>query len=160
HASSPAFVHARRFWPEFLGASPVPLAAGETDRLLGSRLPCLYDETAVPAGSPAAQVDFFHAQGATAELREVALRILRLHQGEGVPLARIGVVARSLLPYAALLRPIFEEHRLPFTTSASLPAIGEARIQAILNLMRLVLGDYERRPLMDLLRSGLVRLAG
>jgi len=158
HASSPAFVHARRFWPDFLGASPVPLAQGGTDRLLGERLPCLYDETTVPPRLAPAPVAFFHAQGATAELREVALRILGLHQEEGIPLARVGVVARSLLPYAAMLRPIFEEHGLPFTTSASVPALGEARVQAALNLVRLVQGDYERRPLMDLLRSGLIRL--
>lgn len=161
HASAPAYELARRFWPEMLGERPAALPDAPSDRLLAGRLPFLYQEGAGPApldsGRPP-RVRFFHAQGAAAELREIALDILALRRDQDIPLHRIGVISRSLEPYAAWIRPIFSEHALPFTTSASLGALREARVQGALQLARAVLRDFPRQPLMDLLRGGLVRL--
>jgi ATP-dependent helicase/nuclease subunit B len=161
HATAPAYGYARNFWPEMVGARPEvidrPATAGP---LLADRLPLLYDETAAPPALPVPGVAFFHAQGAGAELREVALRILALHRDEDVPLRRIAVISRTLEPYAPLLQPIFSEHGLPFTTTASLSALREARVQAALDLVRSVLGDFERQPLIDLFRSGLFHRQG
>src|SRR5206468_1442275 len=75
-------------------------------------------------------------------------------------LDRIAVIARSLKPYVALLRPVFEGHSLPFTTSAKSGALREPRVQAALQLARSVLGDFPRQPLLDLVRGGLLRIAG
>ena len=161
HPTSRAYDLARRFWPEFLAVQPKGLADAESDRLLADRLPRLYDEAAEPGPLPGDRrdrVEFFHAQGAAAELREVALRILALHRDERVPLHRIGVLSRSLEPYAAELRPVFEDHGLPFETTASLGALREARAQAALQLARALLRDFPRQPLMDLCRGGLLRL--
>ncbi|PYT11745.1 MAG: hypothetical protein DMF51_14745 [Acidobacteria bacterium] len=164
HPSSRAYEPARRFWPEMLGAEPSEIRGDAgTDSLLAGRLPFLYEESARPPALSSAtlsRLDFFHAQGAEAELREVALGILALHRDEGVPLDRIGVIARSLEPYAAMLRPVFQEHALPFTTSASCGALRESRVQAALQLARSVLRDFPRQPLMDLFRGGLLRLEG
>jgi len=163
HPASPAYELARRFWPEMLGERPVVLADTPSDRLLATGLPFLYQEGAGPApldSGRAPRVRFFHAQGAAAELREVVLDILSRRGDPGMPLHRVGVIARSLEPYAALLRPIFMEHALPFTTSVSLGAVREARVQAALQLVRVVLRDYPRQPLMDLLRAGLLRIEG
>src|SRR5207245_8219771 len=95
HPSSPAFAYARRFWPEMLRAEPETLAdPGSSTGLFASRIPLLYDETAPPAPSPEAEgpqrpeeraLELFHAQGAEAELREVALRVLRAHRDLGIP---------------------------------------------------------------------------
>lgn len=163
HPSSPAYELARRFWPEMLGAQPAALPDTPSDRLLAARLPFLYQEGTGPApldpGRPP-RVRFFHAQGAAAELREVALDILGLGSDQDIPLHRVGVIARSLEPYAAWLRPIFAEHALPFTTSATLGAVREARVQGALQLARSVLRDFPRQPLMDLCRSGLLQLEG
>src|SRR5437899_1675838 len=161
HPTSRAYDLARRFWPEFLAVKPKGLADAKSDRLLADRLPCLYDEAAEPGPLPGdrrERVTFFHAQGAAAELREVALRILALHRDERVPLHRIGVLSRSLEPYAAELRPVFEDHGVPFETTASLGALREARAQAALQLARALLRDFPRQPLMDLCRGGLLRL--
>ena len=163
HATSPAYEIARRFWPEMLEERPVPLPDAPSDRLLATGLPFLYQEGSGPAPrdpEPAPRVRFFHAQGAAAELREVALDIVSRRVGPGIPLHRIGVIARSLEPYAAWLRPIFSEHALPFTTSESLGAARESRVQAALQLARAVLRDFPRQPLMDLLRGGLLRIRG
>lgn len=155
HPDSPAFAAARRFWPEML-RDPVAVIDGRSGgRILGDRLPALYDESSIPPALPEGGLDLFHAQGAAAELREVALRILALHADQGVPLGRIGVVARTLEPYAPWIRPVFREHGLAFVTSASLGALREARAQAALHLARAALGDFERQPLLDLFKSGL-----
>jgi len=162
HATSPAYELARQFWPEMLGARPVLLPDAPSDRLLSAGLPFLYQEGAGPAPlepGAAPRVRFFHAQGAAAELREVALDILSL-RGPAVPLHRVGVIARSLEPYAPWLHPIFSEHGLPFTTPQTLGAVREARVQAALQLARAALRDYPRQPLMDLLRGGLLRIDG
>ncbi len=157
HPEAPAFLHARRFWPEMLGVYPTMIpAAADGDRLFSARLTCLYDESGLPpAALPAELATYFHAQGAEAELREVARRILGLHAARETPLREVAVIARSLEPYAALLRPVFAEHRLPFTTSASQGALRQAKVRAALCLARAVVGDFERQPLLDLLRSGL-----
>ena len=163
HATSPAYELAGRFWPEMLGERPVPLPDAPSDRLLAAGLPFLYREGSGPAPrdpGPAPRVRFFHAQGAAAELREVALDIVSRRDDPRIPLHRIGVIARSLEPYAAWLRPIFSEHALPFTTSESLGAARESRVQAALQLGRAVLRDFPRQQLMDLLRGGLLRIRG
>ncbi len=164
HPDSPAYAYARRFWPVAFGAEPTRIEpdphpgpdAGA--RLCGALLPALYTEDARP--DPPAMISAFHAQGAAAELREAALRILALHRDHGIELRDVGVISRSLEPYAAILEPVFSAHGLPFTTSASLPAVREVRVQAAIQLARLATGDYERQPLMDLARSGLLRLDG
>ncbi len=161
HPRSVAHEHARAFWRDMLGAEPVPIEEASGSRhILSDRLPCLYDDTLeLPAPIPGA-VDLFHAQGAGAELREVALRILALHEKIGVALDRIAVIARSLTPYATHLKPVFEDHGLPFATTATLGALREAHVQAVLDLIRTVCDDYPRQSLIDLCRSGRLRTGG
>ncbi len=162
--AAPAFGYARRFAAEALGAEPAPIRPGveSADRpsaLLRERLVHLYDEEAGPPEAlPPEQVDLFHAQGPRAELREVATRILTLYRRTGRPLREFAVIARDLTPYAALLEPVLHDgFRIPFVTSAGLGALREARAQAALRLARAVVNDFERQPLLDLLRSGLYR---
>jgi len=155
HPTSPAYAHARRFWPRAFDTLPVllddePSAA----RHLGAQRVTLYDERASPAAEVAEGVELFHTQGAPAELRETALRILALHRDHGIPLHRMAIIARSLEPYAPHLQDLLPQFGLPFVTSATHGALREGVVQAALQLTRVVFGDYERQPLMDLLRSG------
>src|SRR5207245_10648936 len=88
------------------------------------------------------------------------LRVRRAHRDLGIPLRATAVIARTLEPYAALFSRVLGEHGLPFVTSATRPAQGEARVMAALQLARSALGDFPRQPLFDLGRSGLARLRG
>ncbi len=161
HPESIAHAHARAFWEQMLGSAPDALPGGPAGgHLLSDRLPFLYDETRDPAPPSRERIRLFRAQGAAAELRETALRIVALHRDTGVPLHRIAVIARSLQPYAAQLGPVFDEHGLPFETTAVLGAQREARVLAVLHLVRSVLGDFQRQPLLDLCRSGLLSVRG
>lgn len=158
HPTAPAYEHARRFWPGAFDTSPVLLGDDTSaTRLRGDHLTTLYDEQAspVPANDEnAGSVELFHTQGAPAELRETALRILALHRDRGIPLHRMAIIARSLEPYAPHLHDLLPRYGLPFVTSAARGALREGVVQAALQLIHVVLGDYERQPLMDLLRSG------
>jgi RecB family exonuclease len=159
HENAPAYGHARAFWNEILEERPSPLAStAASPALLADRLPALYDETRQPPALDTERIALFRTQGAGAELQEAALRVLALHRDTGLPLRRMAIVARSLAPYAPILPPTFEECRLPFTTAASLGALREARIQAAVGLARTVLEGFERQPLIDLCRSGLLRI--
>jgi RecB family exonuclease len=162
HPSSRAFAYARRFAERLGGARPIGGTAGPPETLLGPRLPILYDEAApVPPAIEGKGITFVHAQGAAGELREAALGILALHRDEKIPLHQIAVVARTLAPYAHLLRPVLHDtFRIPFVTSARLPALRDPHVQAARQLARAALGDFERQPLMDFLRGGLARIGG
>jgi len=155
HPTAPAYAHARRFWPVAFGATPVLLPDDPgAQRHLGGRLPSLYDEKAPPGPVDEEAVQLFHTQGAPAELRETALRILALHRDRGIPLRRMAIIARSLEPYAPYLHDLMSRFSLPFVTSATRGCLRDGVVQAVLQLTRVVLGDYDRQPLMDLLRSG------
>ncbi|HZN02520.1 MAG TPA: PD-(D/E)XK nuclease family protein [Candidatus Polarisedimenticolia bacterium] len=163
HPSAPAFAYARSFWREAFGVDPIPLrdddapaaaaARGADDRrLLGASLPRLYDEEHAPGEG--AEVRFFHAQGCGGELQEAALTALQDHLGTATPACRIGVLARSLEPYAGRLADLAKAHALPLTTSASAPIAIAAAAQAAVRLLRVVLLDVPAPTLIELVRSG------
>ena len=114
----------------------------------------LYEEEA--AGPDGGELEIFHAQGAEAELTGVARRILDLNSRD-VPLRGIGVVARTLHPYAPHLARIFESHGIPFSTSATQPLRRFPAGAALLGLLRVLARDFEREDLLTLLRSPDVR---
>jgi RecB family exonuclease len=174
HPDAPAFAYARGFWREAFAIEPVLLpdppapvpspsgvgdggdhlldADGAADRrLLGTSLPLLYDEE---RGSRTAEVRFFHAQGSTGELREAALRVLGEHAAHATPAHRIGILARSLEPYASRLADLAGTHALPLTTSATTPLRMEGAALAATRLLRAVLLDFPAQPLLDLVRGG------
>ena len=164
HPTAPAFAYARSFWREAFGVEPIVLderdaaaAAGrgepEDDRLLASSLPSLYDEERTGGG---VDVGFFHAQGCSGELQEAALVALRDHEARGTPPHRIGVLARSLEPYADGFAELARRDAVPLTTSAMMPVRTGAAAQAALHLMRTVLLDFPAQPLLELVRSGLL----
>ncbi len=107
-----------RVW---LDAPRDPADAGRSDpgvaflRRLRERLegvaPVEEREDAVPR----AEVTAFRAPGAAAEAREVAERVLVLHEEEGVPFESIGVVARDLGAHRSALRRQLQRLGVPFS---------------------------------------------
>ena len=163
HPDAPAFAYARTFWREALGVDPIPIpdagaddpvATGDGDdrRLLASSLPRLYDEER--RGDGRVEVGFFNAQGCGGELNEAALTALHDHRDAGTPARRLGVLARSLDPYAGRLADLARAHALPLTTSAAAPIRTAAAAQAAVRLLRVVLLDVPAQALIELVRSG------
>jgi RecB family exonuclease len=155
HRTAPAFAYARRFWPLLPDATPVEAPAPGAPRLLADRLPLLYDEEAPPADPR--PIEFFHAQGEDAELREAALRVAALLRDDGVPLDRVALAARTLEPYAAHLESALGEQGIPFNTTAALEAARDPAAQAALRLARTVVENYPAETMFELFRGGLLR---
>ena len=156
----PAFGYAKRFLdrPLVLSlGSPEPINAPGSG-LFSDRLHHLYDEGAAPGPSAAAtKCEVLTAAGDRLELEAVARRALQAHH-EGIPLHEIGVVARTLEPYAAHLEAVFDAFSLPFVTSAVQPLLRYPGPLAFRKLLRILDDDFPRSQVIELFRSAAFRL--
>lgn len=143
----PATRIARRFYETHLAG-----LAGSSQALplRSPLLETLFAEQITPVS---ADVTVMNAAGTHDEVWAVAKEILRL----GIPFERIGVVARSLQPYADTIDRIFHEHAIPFGCSArrSIRSTPLARTVELLLLAPEL--DYDRPTVIELLSSGFVR---
>ncbi|MEE9218279.1 MAG: PD-(D/E)XK nuclease family protein [Acidobacteriota bacterium] len=154
-----AWEYGREFARRFLGAG-----APRIERLacpaqaVGPRAVRLLYEEGAPAEAQLHEQAFelVHTQGVEAELVAVARRILDL-RARDVPLSEIGVVARTLAPYAAHLAQVFDAHAIPFSTTATQPLVRSPAVIALLGLVRVLSRGFERRDLLALLGSPLAR---
>ncbi len=86
---------------------------------------------------------------------EYAARAIRneLEAHDGIPPARIAVLARDLAPYADHLRTIFRRYRIPLTVFHSGPLMAMPPARLLADLVRAPLDGYRRAALAALLRS-------
>ena len=108
------------------------------ERLAGSEARAVAQQAwAASPQQDAPQLSQMHAAGAEDETRELAQRIRAL-LAEGVPAEEIGVVARTLPPYAVPLRRWFGELGIPFRGGAAPAALFPVhrRFQAVLAVLR------------------------
>lgn len=134
----PEYAYAR----EFLDAFVAPLARVRRD---------------LPAEAPRPRLSLVSASGAHDEVWAAAKEILRWAD-RGIPYDEIGVVARTLEPYAGLVETVFREHRIPFASSARRRLDRDPRVKAARLLFSL--GDFDRADVLDLLRSPFFRRPG
>jgi ATP-dependent helicase/nuclease subunit B len=104
------------------------------------------------------QVRIMNAVGPDDELTLVCKETLTLVETHGYRFDDIGVVARTLTPYQSALRRAFDQHRIPFTTTATAPAIQEPAIKVLLQLAALPLTGFYRAAVMDVVTSPFYRL--
>ncbi|WP_447975502.1 PD-(D/E)XK nuclease family protein [Nitrospira sp. Kam-Ns4a] len=143
----PAYEFARRFFERHLRAlaslaertAPADGAAPLSD----------------PHDRPAVQV--MNAVGSEDELALVCKEILVLVESRGFAFDEIGVVARTLTPYAEGLPRLLAQHRIPFVTTATRPLIAEPAAKVLVQLARLPLTGFYRAPVLDVLTSPLHR---
>lgn len=116
----------------YLDLPPDPIAPGDPDpagRVYGRRfrermeMAARRIAPAAPAQPETPRPGAFRALGTDSEVREVARRILALLE-DGARPERIGVVARTLLPYTSALRDHFERLGVPFSGSSVLAGKG------------------------------------
>jgi ATP-dependent helicase/nuclease subunit B len=103
------------------------------------------------------EVQIMSAVGPEDELTLVCKEILTLVETHGYQFDDIGVVARGLQPYHAFLRRVFDEHRIPFTSTAVAPVISYPAAKVFLQLAWLPLTRFSRRAVLDLLSSPFYR---
>src|SRR3989339_43977 len=93
-----------------------------------------------------------NASGKRDEVWTVAKEILQL-AGAGYKMDEIGVVARTLEPYANAVSKIFQENDIPFTTSTHEPLERYPLVKVIRQILLLKREDYYRPIVVELLNS-------
>ncbi|HHT9116004.1 MAG: exodeoxyribonuclease V subunit gamma [Planctomycetes bacterium] len=99
-----------------------------------------------------ANVHIIDASGKRDEVWTVAKEILQL-AGAGYKMDEIGVVARTLEPYADAINKIFQENDIPFTTSTHEPLERYPLVKVIRQILLLKREDYYRPMVVELLNS-------
>ncbi len=93
--------------------------------------------------------------GAEEELAAACRKILDLVETNGYQYDDIGVVARTLDPYRALLSGVFDRYRIPFVSTAGRPLMQEPLCKVLLQLLTLPLNDFYRATMLDVVTSPL-----
>jgi ATP-dependent helicase/nuclease subunit B len=93
------------------------------------------------------------------EVTVVAKDILRLVEERGYGFQDIGVVARTLTGYEALLPRIFDRHAIPFTSTMARPLNEFPLVKACIQLLDLRVGGFRRDRVIELLASPFLRLS-
>ncbi len=140
----PAFEFARRFYERHISrmaASP-PEAARAGSTVLDEGI-----------GSAKMRPRTMSAVGPDDELALVCKEILTLVETNGYRFDDIGVTARTLEPYRASLRRLFDQHRIPFTSTACWSLLRDPTAKAVHQLSRLPLNGLYRASVMDVLAS-------
>ncbi len=124
--------------------------------LFGDRLESLYDELASPPPLEKGIVSFRDFQGGSSEVEWVVRSALEA-ASQGLPATEIGIVARSLEPYAPMLESSLEEAGIPWTTSIEMPLRREPVIHDLLILLRAICDGFPRAATAELLSSRRLR---
>ena len=136
--ADPSFSFARRFFDRhiqpLLGADP------PADLTVDTRL------------SPP-EVSVQSVVGPEEELSATCRTILDLVETHGYRFDEIGVAARTLDPYCALLKTVFDRHRVPMTTKARRPLIHQPLCKTFLLLATLPVDDFYRTAVLDIVTS-------
>ena len=106
-----------------------------------------------PGASGGPDVRVFSVSGARDEVWRVAKEILALRASDpDMAWRRVGVVARTMEPYAAVVADVFADHGIPVALSDQGPLIGSPAARLALDLLRL--------PDRPRVRDGLSDVAG
>lgn len=108
-------------------------------------------------GEPS-HVRLMNAVGPDDELTLVCKEVLTLVETCGYRFQDIGVVVRTLEPYHASLRRTFDQHRIPFTTTAVSSVLREPAAKVLLQLASLPLTGFYRAQVLDVLTSPCYRM--
>ncbi len=139
----PAFAFARRFFER------------QVEPLIGAAQPVV--KPVQREGTPSL-VRIMNAAGPDAELTAACKEILTLVETNGYRFEEIGVVARTLDPYRPSLKRTFDQHLIPFVTTAAAPLLEHPAAKAVAQLSVLPLTDFFRAPVLDVLTSPFYRL--
>jgi len=107
------------------------------------------------ANAHSATLSFRNVIGVEEELASTCRTILDLVETNGYRFEEIGVVARTLDPYRSYLQPVFDRHRIPFSTNAGRLLMHEPLCKVLLQLATLPIDDFYRTTVLDVVTSPL-----
>ncbi|MCE3223184.1 MAG: uncharacterized protein K0S58_1364 [Nitrospira sp.] len=149
--SEPAYGFARRFLERHLH----PLL-GHSDAIPSSSR----EEDLSSVGHKSeVSVEVRNAAGIDDELSLVCKQILSLVETNGYAFSEIGVVGRTLVPYQTILKRTFDQHCIPFVSSATWPLLQDPAVKTLLHLARLKGSGLHRPAMLEVLTSPWARVA-
>ena len=98
-------------------------------------------------------IKVMNAVGPEDELSLVCKEIGNLIELHGYTFDQIGVVARSCESYQPWISRLFEQHRIPFISSAVCPLIQEPAIKLLRQLATLQANRFSSNEILDVMRS-------
>ncbi len=104
-----------------------------------------------PVGMPPAQ-EIWSCSGAQDEVWLAAKQVLALH-AKGFEYSKILLCARTLGPYASIIREVFENHHIPYSMSHEESVGAYPLIKSARQLLVLERDDYPADALLDLFAS-------
>jgi ATP-dependent helicase/nuclease subunit B len=143
----PAFFFARQFFERHL----LPLADTHED---------LSEEGEGVTTTELVELSVKNVIGVEEELATVCREILVLVEVHGYRFDEIGVVARTLEPYQARLQSVFTRYLVPFTSTAGKPLLREPLVKTLLRLASLLVNDFDRSAMLDVVTSPFYRIQG
>jgi len=102
-------------------------------------------------------VQVVNVVGGQGELSFACKAILHAVETTGQAFFEIGVVARNLEPYVPFLRRVFDEHRIPFFTTATAPLLEEPLAKTWWQLAGLREEQYPWRSLLNVVTASCYR---
>ena len=142
--AQPAYGFARQFLERHL----YPMAGTSDASMLDSPEPSGSDGKRANVS-----VEVRNAAGIDDELTLVCKQILTLVETHGYRFEEIGVVGRTLVPYQSTLVRLFDQHRIPFTSTAAVPLLREPAMKTLLHLARLKGNGLHRSAMLDVITS-------
>ncbi len=136
------------FAQQFLERHLYPLAgnSGVPNRPATSRMDSDFERVKV-------SLEVRNAAGIDDELALVCKQILTLVETHGYSFEEIGVVGRTLTPYQSGLTRVFDQHRIPFVSTATVPLLQEPPVKTLLHLARLKGNDFHRPSMLEVITA-------
>jgi ATP-dependent helicase/nuclease subunit B len=142
----PAYGFARRFFDRYIR----PLASMVEGGVTSSGASSAHEK-------PEVRIAIRSVIGSEEELATACRAILELVETNGYRFDEIGVVARTLEPYQAHIRSVFDRHRVPFRTTASRSLMEEPICKLLVQLVSLPLVEWYAPSVLDVVTSPLYR---
>ena len=117
-------------------------------------------ETVSASTGVSSRLRIVNVSGSRDEVWKVAKTILSLKADSGVDFADIGVVARTLEPYRALIGEIFEANAIPHFLGAGQPVLRYPVAKVCLEFLTLRKRDFPSRSVLDVIESPYFRSYG
>lgn len=140
-----------------LGGAEIVLGSASSRGVLGPMADLLFDPGRT-AESPLGDVRVLNVSGERDEIWRVAKEIIHLReQNPSIAWDDIGVVARGVEGYSALVHEIFTCHGIPFSLSDGGPLRSLPAARLALSIAELHFRGHSRDALVDLLSSSILR---
>ena len=140
-----------------LGGAEIQFGPASSPGVLGPAADLLFDPGRT-VEAPLGEVHFLNMSGERDEIWRVAKEIIQVREkSPSIDWDDIGVVARGLEGYSALVQEIFTAHGIPFSSSDGGPLVGFPAARLAVSIAEIPFRRHARDAVVEILSSPLLR---